>query len=177
MAIGIYDHALVVDQHRQRTWLVGRRWSLSHGPGPAAAAGPRGHPLQPAALRRPRTAAAPTWTRPPMPGASRRSRSGSRPATAIRSTWRGASRGRRGRSLGRLLQDLRALSPAPFAAYLNLPFGRVSVVLAGALPAPGGGAGGDTPHQGHPTPGLRPCGRPPPGRRTGPTAPRIGPRT
>ena len=64
--------------------------------------------------------------------------------------------------------QLRALSPAPFAAYLNLPFGRVLSSSPERFLRLVGWAGGDTPHQGHQTQGRRPGGGPAPGHRTGP---------
>jgi para-aminobenzoate synthetase component I len=124
MAIGIYDHALLVDQGQRQTWLVGRR-----GASPEARA----------LLRRLALGAIPYTPRPfTVRGPVRSNMDAAAYAGRFAEVQEWIQSGDCYQvNLARRLSvaaegdpwaayvQLRALSPAPFAAYLNLPFGRV----------------------------------------------------
>jgi para-aminobenzoate synthetase component 1 len=124
MAIGIYDHALVVDQRERRTWLVGRSGAspearallrrlalgtIPYTPGPFTVRGPLLSNMDAAAYAR-RFAEVQAWI---LAGDCYQVNLARRLGVAAEGDpWTA-------------YVQLRALSPAPFAAYLNLPFGRV----------------------------------------------------
>jgi para-aminobenzoate synthetase component 1 len=124
MAIGIYDHALVVDQRERRTWLVGRRGAspetrallrrlalgtIPYTPAPFTVRGPVRSNMDAAAYAR-RFAEVQAWI---QAGDCYQVNLARRLGVAAEGDPWAA------------YVQLRTLSPAPFAAYLNLPFGRV----------------------------------------------------
>ena len=125
MAIGIYDQALVVDHGEGRTWLVGRRGSapetrtlllrLAHGdipcrpPRPFTIGGPLRSNMEAAAYAR-HFARIQAWIQAGDCYQVNLARRFSVRATG--DPWTA-------------YLELRALSPAPFAAYLNTPGGRI----------------------------------------------------
>ena len=136
---GIYDWAVVVDHAARRTWLVGNgrdprtfeRWSeLVARLSPSAAAGAA------APFRVLRRAASSNFSRAAYAAAFRSSPGPHPPRRLLSSeSRRSASRRAAEGDAWHAYLRLREINPAPFAAYLDLPDGKIVVLVARAVPA------------------------------------------
>ena len=137
LAVGIYDWAVIVDHEARRTWLVGRgrdprtfeRWQelVARLESPRAA--------RPASPFRVLSRASSSFSRPQYAEAFRNVQRHIRDGDCYQVNLTQRFKARAEGDAWHAYLRLREINPAPFAAYLDLPDGKVAELIARAVPA------------------------------------------